>query len=161
MFSKACAVLFLNSPLFAPLVVTHVPLGLPLSYPPMPEMISLFCWFHGSRIISAASNLVFWTFFRAKACCVVCHSYCFCYSASSMARKKMSKNHIRFDFSQSENRQTMEKPWRSFRGTNNICWWWVHGKTFVIEASNAGPLQDLVLFLFCLAISFIHSLSSL
>ena len=37
-------------------------------------------------MISAASNLVFRTFFRNKTCCVVCHSYCFCYSATNMAR---------------------------------------------------------------------------
>ena len=52
---------------------------------------SMTCWFQGSRIISAASNLAFWTFFRSKTCCVVCHSYCFCYSATNMARKKVQK----------------------------------------------------------------------
>ena len=79
-----------------------------------------FCWFHGSRIISAASDLVFWTFLRAKTCCVVCHSYCFCYSATNMARK-MSKKlcSIRLlrwsDFSQSENRKNNR---RTFEGAS-------------------------------------------
>ena len=57
----------------------------------------LFCWFHGPRIISAALNVVFWTFFRTKTCCVVCHTYCFCYGGTNMAQKT-SENHIPFDF---------------------------------------------------------------
>ena len=54
------------------------------------------CWFHGPRISWAASNLVFWTFFCAKTCCVVCHAYCFCYG-TNMVRKNVRK-HIPFDF---------------------------------------------------------------
>ena len=78
------------------------------------------CWFQGSRIISAASNLVFWTFFRAKTCCVVCHSYSFCYRAK-IWREKMSKKpcSIRllrwFDFSQSVNRRNNR---RTFEGAS-------------------------------------------
>ena len=34
------------------------------------QIIPLHCWFHGPRIISAASNLFFWTFFRARTCCI-------------------------------------------------------------------------------------------
>ena len=51
----------------------------------------LYCWFHGSRIILAALNLVFWTFFCAKTCCVVCHLYFFCYNATNMARRNVQK----------------------------------------------------------------------
>ena len=43
------------------------------------------CWFHGPRIISAASNVVFWTFFRAKTCLVICNPYCFFYGRTNMA----------------------------------------------------------------------------
>ena len=28
--------------------------------------LTVTCWFHGPRIISAASNVVFWTFFAPK-----------------------------------------------------------------------------------------------
>ena len=83
------------------------------------------CWFHGSRIISAASNLVFWTLFRTKTCCVVCHSYCFCYSAINMARKMPKKpSSIRllrwFDFSQSENRKTIDKPLKEIQWNQQL-----------------------------------------
>ena len=75
---------------------------------------NLICWFHGPRIISAASNVVFWTFFRAKTCCVVCHAYCFCYGRTKMARKNVWKPHsIRllrwFNFSQSGSRKNNRK----------------------------------------------------
>ena len=46
------------------------------------------CRFHGPSIISAASNVVFWTF---KTSCVVCHAYCFCYGGIYMARKHVWK----------------------------------------------------------------------
>ena len=53
-------------------------------------------WFHGPRIISAASNVVFWKFFLAKTCCVVCHAYyCFCYGGTNMARKNVWKTTFR------------------------------------------------------------------
>ena len=60
-------------------------------------------------------KLGFLNIFRAKTCCVVCHSYCFCYSATNMARKMSKKPRSirllrRFDFSQAENRKTIEKP---------------------------------------------------
>ena len=75
------------------------------------ELVQASCWFHGPRIISAASNLVFWTFFRAKTCCLVCHSYCVCYSATNMARKKPRSIQLLrwFDISQSENRKNNSK----------------------------------------------------
>ena len=63
-------------------------------------------------IISTASNVVFWTFFRAKTCRVVCHAYCFSYGRTNMARE----NHIRFDFwddstlANQEAGKTIEKP---------------------------------------------------
>ena len=56
------------------------------------------CWFHGPSIISAASNVVFWTFFLTKPCCVVCHAYCFWYGPTNMAQEKCPKKHIPFDF---------------------------------------------------------------
>ena len=58
------------------------------------------CWFHGLNIISAASNVVFWTFFRAKTCCVVCHAYCFCYGGTNMAGRNVWKTtfHSTFAF---------------------------------------------------------------
>ena len=55
-------------------------------------------------------ELGFLNIFRVKTCCVVCYSYCFCYSATKMARRNVQKKHVRFDFSQSENRKTIEKP---------------------------------------------------
>ena len=80
-----------------------------------PIELCLTCWFHGPRIISAASNVAFWTFFRAKTCCVVCHAYCFCYGGTNMARKNVWKPHSNrllrwFNCSQSETRKTIEKP---------------------------------------------------
>ena len=77
------------------------------------------CWFHRPSIISAASNVVFWTFFRAKTCCVACHVYCFYYGGTNMARKDVWKPHsIRllrwFNFSQSGSRKTIEKPLKEF-----------------------------------------------
>ena len=36
-------------------------------------------------------NVVFWTFFLAKTCCVVCHAYCLCYGGTNMARKNVWK----------------------------------------------------------------------
>ena len=53
-------------------------------------------------------NLVFWTFFRAKICCVVCHSY---YSATKPHSIRLLR---RFDFSQSENR----KKRKTFQGAS-------------------------------------------
>ena len=53
----------------------------------------ILCWFHGPNIISAASNVVFWTFFRSETCCIVCHTYCFCYGGTNMARKMSEKPH--------------------------------------------------------------------
>ena len=78
----------------------------------------MICWFHGSRIISAVSNLVFWTFFRVKTCGIVCHSYCFCYSATNMALKNVQKNTYDSTFEmirlqpirkQENNRKTFER----------------------------------------------------
>ena len=46
---------------------------------------------------SNESNVVFWTFLRAKTCCVVCHAYCFCYGGTN-GTKKCLKNHIPFNF---------------------------------------------------------------
>ena len=71
-------------------------------------------WFHRPRIISAALNVVFWTFFRAKICSVVCHAYCFCWGGTNMARKNVWKPHsIRllrwFNFSQSRSRKNNRK----------------------------------------------------
>ena len=73
-----------------------------------------FCWFHGPSIISTASNVVFWTCFRAKTCCVVCHAYCFCYGGTNMARKNVWKTTFHstlrwFNFSQSASRKNNRK----------------------------------------------------
>ena len=43
------------------------------------------------RIKNHLSSLVFWTFLCVKTCCAVCHSYCFCHSATNMARKMSKK----------------------------------------------------------------------
>ena len=87
----------------------------------------LNCWLHGSRIISAASNLVFWTNFSRQnllrslslVSFVLQH---YKYGAKKMSKKPHSIPLLRcFDFSQSENRKNNRKifEWRSFRGTNN------------------------------------------
>ena len=73
------------------------------------------CWFHGPRIISASSNVVFWTFSRAKTCWVVCNAYCSCDGRTNMARKNVWKPHsiplLRlFNFSQSGSRKNNRKP---------------------------------------------------
>ena len=73
-----------------------------------------FCWFDGRSIISTASNVVFWIFFCAKTCCIVCHAYCFCYGGTNMARKISEKPHSNrllrwFNFSQSESRKNNRK----------------------------------------------------
>ena len=52
---------------------------------------SKICRFHGPRIISAASNVVFWTFFHAKICRVVGNAHCFFYGRTNMARKNVWK----------------------------------------------------------------------
>ena len=57
----------------------------------------------------------FLNIFSHQNFCVVCHSYCFYYSATIMAQKMSKKpRSIRllrwFDFSQPENRKTIEKP---------------------------------------------------
>ena len=58
--------------------------------------------------------MVFWTFFRAKTCWVVCNTYCFCY-VEQIWRKKMSEkpHSIRllrwFNFSQSRSRKNNRK----------------------------------------------------
>ena len=51
----------------------------------------------GPSIIPAASNVVFWTSFLAKSCCVVCHAYCSA-MVEQIWREKCLKNHIPFDF---------------------------------------------------------------
>ena len=96
-------------------------------------------WFRGPSIISVASNLVFWTFFRAKTCCVVCHAYCFCYGGTNMARK-MSENHIPFDFwddSTLANQgagKTIEKPLKELPWNQ---WWIFHCDTFLLPSMFA------------------------
>ena len=82
------------------------------------------CCFHGPSIISAASNVVFWTFFRAKTCCVVCHACCFCYKYGA---KKCLKNHIPFEFwddSTSANQgagKAIEKPLKELPWNQQDC----------------------------------------
>ena len=74
----------------------------------------LSCWFHGPSIISAASNVIFWTFFRAKTCCVVC-THIVSATVEQIWRKKMSEkpHSIRllrwFNFSQSGSRKNNRK----------------------------------------------------
>ena len=90
-------------------------------------MSGLYCWFYGPSIISAASNVVFWTFFCTKTCCVVCHAYCFCYGGTNTARKNVWKPHfIRllrwFNFSQSGSRKTIEKLLKELQWNQQFIW---------------------------------------
>ena len=72
------------------------------------------CWFYGPRIISTASNVVFWTFFRPKTCRVVCNAHCFFYGRANMARKYVWKTKFHstlrwLNFSQSGSRKNNRK----------------------------------------------------
>ena len=89
------------------------------------------CWFSGPRIISAASNVVFWTFFHAKTCCVVCHAYNVSSTVEQIWRRKMTEkpHSIRllrwFNFSQSgsgkNNRKAFkELPWEFMKTRINL-----------------------------------------
>ena len=86
---------------------------------------SPFCWFHIPSIISAASNVVFWTFLRAKTCCVVCHTCCFCYGGTDMARKMVWKTtfHLTWDDSTLTNQgagKQQKSLGRSVHRANNL-----------------------------------------
>ena len=101
------------------------------------------CWFHGPVIISAVANVVFWTFFGAKTCCVACHSYCFCYGGTSMAPKKCLKNHIPFDFwvdstlANQEAGKTTRKPFKELP--------WNQEKEFPIKLQPFNSFQTPIL----------------
>ena len=72
------------------------------------------CWFHGPRIISEASNVVFWTFFRAKTCFQFVEPIVSATVEQKWREKMSEKPHsIRllrwFNFSQSESRENNKK----------------------------------------------------
>ena len=56
------------------------------------------CWFHGPRIISAASNVVFWTFFSRQNLQRCLSRLLFLLRWNKYGAKKCLKNHIPFDF---------------------------------------------------------------
>ena len=58
----------------------------------------LNCWLHGSRIISAASNLVFWTNFSRQNLLRSLSLVSFVLQHYKYGAKKCPKNHIRFHF---------------------------------------------------------------
>ena len=104
-------------------------------------------------------SLVFWTFFRAKMCCVVCHSYCFCYSATDRARKNVWNTMFDwtlrwFDFRQSENRKNNRKTFEgsSMEPTTRRLWRSsakIHGMDVVSSLIN-NQKYNLSSFFICL-----------
>ena len=85
------------------------------------------CWFHGSTIISAALNLVFWTFFLAKTCCIVCQSSCF-FTVQQIWREKMSRkpHSIRLlrwsTIANQKTGKTIEKPLKELPWNQQLRW---------------------------------------